>query len=416
MARILLRSNKDPFEPVSAEEALRTDYFGANTGNLLFSAAAHKILATRATGVFPDRQAPDPDQAARINDEYDAYVLPLANAFRPGFASQLDRFSELIEQLTIPVVIVGVGCQVPTDGGFGALRSIEVAVRRFITAVLERSASIGVRGEYTLAYLQQLGFNDVRVIGCPSMYMNGPTLPDRALPCELPQDARLAVSLTPRVRRMAGILAANAERYRHLTYVMQDHGDLRLLLRSRPLLPAPGGEDLPVYALHPLLVERRALLFLDPWPWMDFLATQDFAFGTRVHGNIAAALAGTPSTVVSHDSRSQELADYLDLPRVDVSELVPGVDAAELYLPAAVERLRRGHPARFDGFVSFLAENGLATSFDEPDVQSDFCTRLRTTDFPGAVMTRSLTSGWRAIARSPRLVRALGEFRARLPR
>ncbi|WP_410089573.1 polysaccharide pyruvyl transferase family protein, partial [Streptomyces sp. gb1(2016)] len=53
----------------------------------------------------------------------------------------------------------------------------EPTVREFVTEVLNRSASIGVRGEFTEQYLKNMGFRDVEVIGCPSMFMNGETCP-----------------------------------------------------------------------------------------------------------------------------------------------------------------------------------------------------------------------------------------------
>ena len=75
-------------------------------------------------------------------------MVPLANAFRPSFQASLDRLSTLIEQLTTPEW-PGVGAQVGTDYNTDELRPLESSVRRFVTAVLDRSASIGVRGELT---------------------------------------------------------------------------------------------------------------------------------------------------------------------------------------------------------------------------------------------------------------------------
>ena len=36
-------------------------------------------------------------------------MIPLANAFRPTYIETLDALSNLIEQLTIPVTVLGVG-------------------------------------------------------------------------------------------------------------------------------------------------------------------------------------------------------------------------------------------------------------------------------------------------------------------
>ena len=103
------------------------------------------------------------DYAARVNEEFDAFVVPLANAFRADFKPHLDRLTALIERLRIPGVVVGVGAQLSIDGGLTT--GIEDSVEAFMRAVLERSASIGVRGDVTEKYLDHLGFEESGRIG-----------------------------------------------------------------------------------------------------------------------------------------------------------------------------------------------------------------------------------------------------------
>jgi hypothetical protein len=109
MRRVLLRSTKDPFEVVSPATTLRRNLIAENAGNLLFMAASYKLLATPDVEVVADRLRVDPRRADEINERYDAYVIPLANAFRPRFEANLVRLTRLIERLRIPVVILGVG-------------------------------------------------------------------------------------------------------------------------------------------------------------------------------------------------------------------------------------------------------------------------------------------------------------------
>ncbi|HZJ48367.1 MAG TPA: polysaccharide pyruvyl transferase family protein, partial [Acidimicrobiia bacterium] len=111
MTRILVRSGKDPFDVVSPHVTLRDNVIGNNVGNLVFSNAVHKLLTTSRTDTVSTRFRADARDAPQINAEFSAFAIPLANAFRPGFADALDRLSELIEKLTIPVVVVGVGAQ-----------------------------------------------------------------------------------------------------------------------------------------------------------------------------------------------------------------------------------------------------------------------------------------------------------------
>ena len=174
--RILMRAGKSPFDVVSAEETYRRRILGGNLGNLLFTHAAHRALETRGTEVKAGGLVWRPKDAARINDEYDKFVVPLANAFRLGFAKELAQLTELISKLTVPVVVLGVGAQATRDYDASRLEPIAPAVKAFAGAVLDRSASIGVRGDFTLDYLNRLGFRDVDVVGCPSLFLNGDRL------------------------------------------------------------------------------------------------------------------------------------------------------------------------------------------------------------------------------------------------
>ena len=45
----------------------------------------------------------------RWNAEYDMFLIPLANAFRTTFKKELKMLTDLVERLTIPCVVVGVG-------------------------------------------------------------------------------------------------------------------------------------------------------------------------------------------------------------------------------------------------------------------------------------------------------------------
>ena len=89
--RLLLRSGKSPYDVVSVEEALEQDVIATNSGNLIFSDATHKILETPRTEVVSNGIRTDVSAAGRINEEFDAFVIPLANAFRPSFEAQLTR-------------------------------------------------------------------------------------------------------------------------------------------------------------------------------------------------------------------------------------------------------------------------------------------------------------------------------------
>ncbi|HZK36267.1 MAG TPA: polysaccharide pyruvyl transferase family protein, partial [Aeromicrobium sp.] len=241
MTRILLRSGKDPFTPVVAEATLQQDVFNSNSGNYLFQHSIWKSLLTPDThivsnGTLSEREAPDDGDADRINDEFDHFVIPLANAFRPEFAPRLENLTRLIENLTIPVTVIGVGAQAGVGRETDGLDEMTDAVRVFVGAVLERSASVGVRGEFTKKYLMDLGFpdNTVDIVGCPSLFLHGPDLRINKNPAGINAESKLALNLTPEVPGIGAFARQQAAAHPNLTYIGQDANDLRLMIWGIP--------------------------------------------------------------------------------------------------------------------------------------------------------------------------------------
>nr|WP_235453759.1 polysaccharide pyruvyl transferase family protein [Streptomyces olivochromogenes] len=390
------------------EEALHRDVFATNSGNLIFSDAAHKILETPGTEVVSNGIATDAAAAARINEEYDAFVVPLANAFRPSFESGLKRLTRLITRLRIPVVVLGVGAQTGVSYNPARLQRIEPTVREFVSAVLDRSASIGVRGEFTEQYLLDMGFRDVEVIGCPSLFMHGGRLDVHKRAVALTPESRIAINGSHSAVRSQGldrVIADAHARYPHLRFVGQNLSDARQL-HWRDLSDANAEVTaMPTHPDHPMYREDKVRVYIDPVTWIEDLRSFDFSFGSRIHGNIAALLAGTPATVLCGDSRTLELCRYFEIPhqRLDkVTKDPAAADPARLYEQADFGGLVGGHRERFERFTAFLDKNGLENTFSHGDGGAAYEERMRSLTFPAGIRPwnetdlASLTSrfGW----------------------
>lgn len=400
MTRILLRSGKDPFTVVPPELALELapqGLWARNTGNMIFTDAMHRTLSVPgadvvSNGLVSERTRTGRDYAARVDDEFDHFVVPLANAFRASFMGSLDRLTRVIERLTIPVTVVGVG----VAGGTGSLdqplpqlsADHTATVQRFVRAVLDRSATIGVRGEFTREYLAGLGFGDehVDVVGCPSLYRDGADLHITKKVEHLDRDAPVALNLSPYVKLMGPVSLRHAERYPHLTYIPQGHDTLALMLwGTEPRkVRTP---SLPTHRRHPLYQSNRMRFFVDSTTWIQFLATQEFSFGTRIHGNIAALLACTPAVVIAHDSRTLELARFHQIPHRLLPAVDRDVDAADLHAWADYAPFNAAHASNAAGFARFLERNGLAHIHAPGQANPDYDARLAATPFPPPVET-----------------------------
>lgn len=399
MTRLLIRSGKDPFTPVVAESTLTQDVFNSNSGNYLFQHSMWRALSVDgaelvSNGTLSERVPPAPGDARRVNDQFDHFVIPLANAFRSEFAPRLARLADLVEGLRIPVTVTGVGAQAAHGQGIESLTPVDETVTRFVRAVLERSASIGVRGEFTKSYLLSLGFPDdaIDIIGCPSLFLHGRDFRvDKPVEAIGP-DSPLALNLTPEVPGIGAFATAQAQRHPNLTYVGQDAHDLRMLLWG---VPFPHVHDplVPVHLEHPLYQEDRIRLFLDTWPWYDFMSTQHFAYGTRFHGNVAALLGGIPAHLLAHDSRTLELAEYHRMPFTMMPSFESDVRADELYAATDMTEFNAEIPRGFDRFTAFLDRNDLPHVWTDGNGRGDFDARLAEATFPPPVQPLTASDG-----------------------
>ncbi|MEU5717465.1 polysaccharide pyruvyl transferase family protein [Streptomyces sp. NPDC020403] len=372
----------------SVEQSLHRDVFATNAGNLIFSDAAHKILTTPRAEVFSNGIRAIPSAAERINEEYDVFVVPLANAFRPTFERPLKRITQLIKKLRIPVVVLGVGAQADLNYDPSRLKPMEPTVREFVTEVLNRSASIGVRGEFTEQYLNSMGFRDVEVIGCPSMFMNGETFTLEKRLDALTSESRISMNGSHSAVRSQGldaIIRQAHERYPHLRFIGQNLLEAQLLHWRETPNPVGAQTSMPTHPSHPMYREGKVRLYVDPATWIDELRSFDFSFGSRIHGNIAALLAGVPSTVLCSDSRTLELCRYFGIPHRKISETPRNIDPAELYEAADFGDLVNGHKERFLRFTGFMEKNGLENTFHHGDSGKAFDEQLSRLALPPAV-------------------------------
>ncbi|MEV4812857.1 polysaccharide pyruvyl transferase family protein [Micromonospora avicenniae] len=397
--RILMRAKKGPFDVYSPEETFEQNWIGENAGNLVFSHAAYKLLSTAKTQIEPTAFRANLHDADMINERYDVFVVPLANAFRRSYVDRLANLTRLIQRLRIPVVVLGVGAQTNVKGDREYLRPIDDAVKAFVKAVLDRSASIGVRGEITADYVRSLGFSAVDVIGCPSMFLHGDSLRVEKRKAVLEPHDRIAMTVSPYVKSMAKVVSAHHRKYPNLRYIPQDLKTLGTLLYGDA--PEDRGKDspIPIHTSHPLFTEDKVRMFVDPSTWMDYLSGFDFNFGTRIHGTITALIAGTPGYLFAHDSRTLELARYFDIPHRVMKDVPADVDAADLYEEADYTALNNGHKARFETMLAFLAKHDLPNAFADGDSPTRFDEQVRATSYPPAVRPAAATDRDALVAR-----------------
>lgn len=410
MTRILIRAAQDPtavLDPLAS-----VDKMGGNAGNLLYANGVVRTLAARSnrveTGAFDAHRANQQAWVRKINKRYDHFVVPLANAFRYKNGESLVAMTELVRALDVPVTVVGVGAQATITAASAEGAEIRMGktggrklpseddskrhddrVRALVDAVLEKSASFGVRGPVTKAYLVSLGLPDDRidVIGCPSIFTWGPDHRVNKGDDPVTPDSVISMNVDYRVRGIGEVVERNAELYPRLTSPSQDLKSARMIITGEDQFDmAKRDERTPIHTGHRLYREGRLQFYPTAWGWISSLGRMQFAFGNRLHGNIAAILGGTPAHLLAHDSRTLELAQYHAIPHSNFHERTAPPTAAELWEQTDYTAFNEAYPARFATYLDFLHRNGLDTAYDGRNRLSRFDRAIRRSQAIGPVV------------------------------
>ena len=374
--RYLVNGVSDPRRATTLWNAIPVERFERNPGDMAYCFAVMNTVATdsrvdfRMTGYYWRKEGFSNPEIAEINETCKAFICPLADMFSDNWAWYVRVLSDLVERLRIPCIVPCVGARSIPDG----VRPTEVPwaddVRRFVGAVLDKSALLGVRGETTARFLEGLGFvrdRHFEVLGCPTLYTFGESLSEPALRgCNGTFDS---CAFTMNLRGSAEewrFIDDCARLFRSATFVSQDFRELFHFMLTHgkswpePFLQNPGYRDyLTGYAR-----ENRMRFFLNYRPWTAFLSSVDFCVGHRIHGALLALLSGTPAAVVPFESRTRELAEFHGVPMLEPVSGESETALRERIASLDFSGIERRQKENFPRYVAFFRKNGIPTVFD----------------------------------------------------
>lgn len=390
MKKILVRSGMSQFDTFDAVEIIKKGSIGTNVGNLIYPFSIYRNLYNENVELVSDYYRINPDDADFINENYSAYVLPLANGIRKSFVSSLRRYTELFERLTIPVYVIGLGLKdhFKSDGNEGF--SFDDDVRNFIKAVLKRSSMVGLRGQTTADYLSYLGFKDGvdhQAIGCPSMYTFGRKLNIRDF--NLTDESIIYTNMTSTADQNAlEFMNQINEQFKNTTFIPQELDELVLTYSGMPYFNGLIRGDLTHYpnSINSYVYKHgKVKYFLNARTWIDDMKRVDFSIGTRLHGNVAPTLAGTPSITIPIDERMHELCRFHQFPMIHQEELSASTRLQDLIEKIDFKSVEKVHERNFDHFLNFLAKNEIEHRYHNAHNEQPFDKKIATLDLPKPV-------------------------------
>jgi Polysaccharide pyruvyl transferase len=308
---------------------------GRNTGNNMFwYAVSNQISAPKDYyGWSADTK--------RINATADCLVIVAANwIFEKG---DLSALANVLERVTVPVVVVGLGVQAPN-----AERQLDLkpGTLRFVDLLREKKIDVCVRGESTGEWLKERGLENVHVTGCPSNFIN-PTLNlGEVIEAKFNRNVSnvvISVAASP-AHAAANSKLAQLVADRNWLCIVQDPIDVLDVIAGnldnaaglerlrQSMLPMPSDEaDVGTWVLN------HYQAFYDAEAWMDGLKRYDLQIGTKLHGSMACFQAAVPSIFVTHDLRTKELAASMGVPSVSRGDMLKSASVEELVEKAAFD-------------------------------------------------------------------------------
>ena len=312
-----------------------------------------------------------------VNEECSHLIVTVANFFKIGDENneRYARFQRFLEKFDVPIVVFGLGAQAPTSDLSGTLPPAAIDLMKYLG---DHSEAVGVRGEFTASVFDHFaGVGNTFVTGCPSFFSRPEAF------------AKLADAVTT---ERTGRAAFNGTTYhdplekRMLVRAVQEDSHLiepvnRFTTAYARELQRGVAEPTPPWFLKASIkdgdlslsqVERyfssRFHLFRDTASWYTFNEESvGFSFGTRFHVNMASMLSGVPAVWVTHDSRTQELTEYLQVPAITKEEAAE-LSSDEIHGRMDYSRTFAALDGLFDRFNTYLRRHSLRP-IEAPDVR-----------------------------------------------
>ena len=374
--RYLMRGAISPLSQYDPNILAVRDIIGTNSGNLLYLYSVCRTLYNESASFEMDEYRIEAgkwsqEDIERINSKYDAYICPLADAFRPDFISKLKNFARFFNQLHIPVVISGMCIRAPLNADPATERYVfDEEAKEFLRAALDHGAIVGLRGEITGRYLMRLGFQEEKdwtVIGCPSMFScpdgGGPF--SKILAPQINSESRILVNCNFNDDKIVNsILDRIMRNYPNSCFVGQHTDDFNTFYYG-----LPHHSDLTLYPNsidHFMVAEDRMKFYVHAQQWIDDVKGYDLSIGNRLHGNVASLLGGVPSILFLSDARSLEVSRYHGIPMIDGNTMLKN----DALLPQILEKadfslVSKRFPETFRHYLDFWKKNGIPTAYNE---------------------------------------------------
>jgi Polysaccharide pyruvyl transferase len=353
-----------------------------NTGNMIHAAAARRMMSTYAEWGRPGEWTEA--DIEQLKSQHSHLVFVTANLIRHGVRGDHPSIKELIaglvplarniERAGLPVVVFGLGSQ--ADLNSPSEFTVAPETVRLLQVISGHSRKIAVRGTFTAEACVRLGIKNVEVIGCQSIFWHRSPQFSWKLSNPAP-DARnrIAFNFTDALLEANLINQAIGRGDDFIGQQNDAEEDLKAQAEgAASVLPNKFNWAVEMAFKKGIIdqqqyehwIRHHFYQFRQPEPWLEHLRRYCFSYGTRLHGNMAAMIAGTRALWIVHDMRTKELCDHFGLPFVELKEVCGGANLEALFDRADYSRCVQVYPERYRALFEYVDGAGLPHSLPRP--------------------------------------------------
>lgn len=301
-----------------------------NTGNNVFARAIVSYFYGENVTVMTRKEA---EAALGVNrnwcrENFDVVITYEACLFSSHYRNDMHKMAAFFRRLAVPIYVIGVGVLAQRQSAVSFVDSFSESICDFMDSVYSSGGEITVRGEFTKDVCAHVGYGNVFVSGCGSLYYNGEnfeisnTKVDRRDFVPI-LNGYYVNDINPRIfkRYPRSIFFDQDIYYRAIKYPGLVSASEVRRLSCRQLLE-----------LYSTLIGKRkndAEERLQTWQtvpqWQSAIERSGatFSYGSRMHGNMIALLTRVPAYLRVIDARTEELADFYKIPnslKIDFDE------------------------------------------------------------------------------------------------
>lgn len=261
--------------------------------------------------------------------------------------SNFGYIEKLVDKYNIPFIPMSIGLQ---NNSFNKNFQLGEQVTRMLRK-MEQRATLGIRGEYSASILRKHGITNIQVIGCPSLYYWN----NRNLKIENNIQPQNCICNFKSFGSTLG----------------KYHIDiLRFFEKYNMLFVEQTGKPLSSEHINNLFVFEKIKNWLDSHSmlefhykdWVNKIKENDFSIGMRFHGNIIALHQNIKALFITHDSRTQEMIDFFELPYIKLVDFDSAKSISYYYALADYTNFNNNYAKKFDSFIDFVKKNNLEIS------------------------------------------------------